>query len=94
MHTEKITIDKLKIKYKNFLESIYNISLHQEIFSFVTKNVHHFFQVIILGLGCYYVIINILSLGQLIVYQSILGFLNNSINNFVDLIYEYSNYKI
>ena len=94
MHAEKIIIDKLKIKYKNFLESAYHLSLLQEVFSYVTKNINHVFQIIILGFGSYNVINNNMSLSELIVYQSILNFLNLSINNIIDLIHEYPNYKI
>ncbi len=94
MHTEKITIDKLKMKYQSFLESIYQLSIFQECFSFIMKNINNIFQIIILGIGCYDVIKNNINLGQLIVYQSILGFLNVSLNNIVDLIHEYSNYKL
>ena len=94
MHTEKLTLDKLKIKYQDYLESIYNLSFIQEIFSFLSKNINHIFQVIILGLGSVYVIKKSMDLGQLIVYQSILMFLNNSITNIVDLIHEYPNYKL
>ena len=94
MHTEKIIIDKLKYKYKNFLESAYSLSFLQEVFTFITKNINNIFQIIILGVGSYNVINNYISLGELIVYQSILNFLNFSINNIVDLIHEYPNYRI
>ena len=94
MHTEKITIDKLKLKYQSYLESIYNLSVSQEIFSFICKNINHLFQIIILAVGSFYVIKNKISLGQLIVYQSVLGFLNSSVNNLIDLLHEYPNYKL
>lgn len=94
MHTEKMIIDKLKMKYKNFLEAVYQLSFFQEIFSFLSKNIHDVFQIIILGLGSYEVINSNMSLGQLIVYQSILNFLNLSIHNIIDLIHDYPNYKI
>ncbi|MBO5414881.1 MAG: ATP-binding cassette domain-containing protein [Bacilli bacterium] len=94
MHTEKLIVDKLKIKYKNFLETIYQLSSIQEFFSFITKSINHVFLIIILGFGSYNVINNNMSLGQLIVYQSILNFLNLSINNIIDLVHEYPNYKI
>ena len=76
MHTEKLVIDKLKIKYQNFLESIYKLSLVQELFTYFSNNINDLFQVIILGLGSYEVVKTNLSLGQLIIYQSILSFLN------------------
>lgn len=94
MHTEKITVDKLKIKYQNFLEAFYSLSLFQEIHNFITRNINNIFQIIILGFGSFYVIRNIINLSQLIVYQSILNFLNNSINNIVTLIYNYTNFKL
>ncbi len=92
MHTEKLVIDKLKIKYQNFLESIYKLSLVQELFTYFSNNINDLFQVIILGLGSYEVVKTNLSLGQLIIYQSILSFLNTSISNIVNLFHDYPNY--
>ena len=92
MHTEKLVMDKLKIKYQNFLESVYKLSLTQELFTYFSNNINALFQVIILGLGSYEVIRTNLSLGQLIIYQSILTFLNTSIFNIVNLVHDYPNY--
>ena len=94
MHTEKITIDKLKIKYQNFLESLYSLSIHQETHSFITRSVNNIFQIIILGFGSFYVIREKISLSELIIYQSILSFLNNSINNIVGILYDRTNFKL
>lgn len=94
MHVEKLTLDKLKIKYQSFLESIYSLSVHQELFSFIKRNINNIFQIIVLGFGSFYVISDKLSLSSLIIYQSILSFLLGSINNVVSLLYDYTNYKL
>ena len=94
MHTEKLVIDKLRIKYQNFLEAIYNLSFTQELFTYLSNIINALFQIIILGLGSYEVIRTNLSLAQLIVYQSILSFLNASISNIVNLVHDYPNYTL
>ena len=94
MHTEKITLDKLKIKYQKFLESVYNLSFQQEVHIFVKNSVNNLFQIIILGFGGFYVIREKMNLSSLITYQSILNFLISSINNVSSLIYDYTSFKL
>ena len=94
MHIEKLIVDRFIIKYKRLLESIYNLSLFNEIFILIKNNINDIFQVLILFFGTIEVIENKMSFSQLVIYQSLLSFLNNSLNNLINLINEYPNYKL
>ena len=93
-HLEKRLIDKFSINYKRFLESIYNYNLFSNIYLFIKSNITDFNNILIFGIGSYYVIKNKLSLGSLILYQSFYSYFINCFYNIVLLIEEYSSYKI
>ena len=93
-HLEKRLIDKFKINYKSFLESIYSYSFLLERYNLNKNFINDITLVIIFGLGSFYVIKNDLSLNNLIVYQLFFSYFNNSFHNIISILEEYSSYKI
>lgn len=93
MHIEKRIIDKFNIKYRNFLQSIYSLLVIVEANTFLKNVINDAFLVILLLLGSRLVVENKLSLGELIVYQSIFNFYLSSFKNIINLINEYPKYK-
>lgn len=94
MHVEIPTIYKFKKKYRNFLSSLYSLSLTLEIISTIKSIIYNVFMVIILYYGSKYVIIKKFSLSNLVIFQNILNFYINSFNNLIKLINDYPKYKI
>lgn len=94
MHVEVPTIYKFKKKYKSFLSSLYSLSLTLEVISTLKIIIYNIFMVVILYYGSKFVIINKLSLSNLVIFQNILNFYVNSFNNLITLINDYPKYKI
>lgn len=93
-HLEKKLIDKFSYKYKNFLDTIYNYSLINEIFLYLKNNLSNIIHMLIYGLGSYYVIKNKLSLSSLIIYQLFSSYFLNSFFNLIMLFDNFNSYKI
>lgn len=93
-HLEKRLIDKFSYKYKNFLDTIYNYSLINEIFLYLKNNLSDIIHMLIYGLGSYYVIKNKLSLSSLIIYQLFSSYFLNSFFNLIMLFDNFNSYKI
>ena len=93
-HMEKRFIDKFTINYKVFIEKIYNYKSLIEEYNFLNVNCNDLLYVVIYGFGSYYVIINKLSLSNLIVYQSFYIYFINSFYRLINLLEEYNSYKI
>ena len=93
-HLEKRLIDKFLYKYKNFLDTIYNYSLINEIFLYLKNNLSDIIHMLIYGLGSYYVIKNKLSLSSLIIYQLFSSYFLNSFFNLIMLFDNFNSYKI
>ena len=93
-HLEKRLIDKFSYKYKNFLDTIYNYSLINEIFLYLKNNLSDIIHMLIYGLGSYYGIKNKLSLSSLIIYQLFSSYFLNSFFNLIMLFDNFNSYKI
>ena len=93
-HMEKRIIDKFSLSYKSFLESIYKYNLFYEIYSFIKNNINDLIYILIYGIGSYYVIKGKLSLGNLIIYQTLFSYFINCFYRLIFLIEEYSSYKV
>lgn len=94
MHIESPTIKKFVKKYRNFLSSIYSLSVTTEWLNTLKNMLYNLFTIIILYIGCKYIINTNLSLSDLIVFQSILSFYTNSFNSLINLISNYPKYKV
>lgn len=93
MHIEKLIIDKFRLKYRNYLSSLYSLTLINETSSLLKNIINDISIVIILYIGTSLIIYKKITLGELIIYQSILNFYLNSFKNVINLINEYSKYK-
>lgn len=93
MHIEKKTIDKFMIKYKNYLSSLYSLTLITETNQIIKNIIHDLFTVIILYLGTSFIIKGKITLSEMIIYQSILSFYLSSFKSIIDLINDYPKYK-
>lgn len=93
-HLEKRFIDKFKLSYKSFQESIYSYSNFFEL-EILSKNIiHDFVYIFVYGIGSYLVIKNKLSLSNLIIYQSLVNYCVASYLNIINVISSYNNFKI
>lgn len=93
MHIEKRTIDKFLLKYKNYLESAYCLSITNEANIYLKNIINSIFIVILLHLGTILVINNEITLSEFIIYQSINNFYLSSFYSFISIINEYPKYK-
>ena len=93
-HLEKMFFDKFLLKYKKFLEHNYSFSFINEIFLFIRKSINNFLLLVILGYGSYLVIKNKLSLGDLIVFQSVFNYFLGSFNGLLIFLSDFSNFKL
>ena len=93
MHIEKRTIDKFLLKYKNYLESAYCLSITNEANIYLKNIINIIFIVILLHLGTILVINNEITLSEFIIYQSINNFYLSSFYSFISIINEYPKYK-
>ncbi len=94
MHIEIPTIKKITKKYREFLNSLYSLSLTSEAITILKSIIYNIFVVIILYYGSNYVIKGQVSLSDLIVFQSILSFYTSSFQSLITIITEYPRYKI
>lgn len=94
MHIEKKTSDKFNLKYRNYLSNLYSLSSITNTNSLVKNIIDNLFHVLLLCLGGKYVVNKIMTLSELIIYQSILSFLIPSFKNILNLINEYPKYKL
>lgn len=92
-HLEKRLIDKFKLAYKNFQSLIYRFNIINEINIYLKNNLNDFFYILIYGIGSYYVIKDKMSIGTLIVYQSIFSIFLSSFYRIVNILDEYNTYK-
>ncbi|MCI8346948.1 MAG: peptidase domain-containing ABC transporter [Bacilli bacterium] len=94
MHIEFRIIKKFIRKYRNFLSSLYSLSLTSEVVVVLKSIVYNIFMVIILYYGSSYIIKGQVSLSDIIVFQSILSFYTNSFQSLINIITEYPRYKV
>ena len=93
-HLEKRLFDKFTIHYKTFLEKLYNYNLWLEFFTFLKNNLKDCIYLLLYGFGSYYVIIEKLTLSNLIIYQTFFTYFLTSFYNVLSLLEEYHSYKI
>lgn len=94
IHIEMDTINKFKIKYKKFLESIYNMTKLEQVEAFIKNTIINTLTVILFGIGSNLVIKNKMSIGELMIYQSILNYYLYSVINIFNFLKEYHNYSL
>ncbi len=94
LHMEERTNEKLKNKYLCFLESHYLLSIFYYIEEFLKNNIYHIMMIMILLLGGRLVILNTLSLSELIVFQSILTYSVSSFQTLSNILKNYREYKV
>ena len=93
-HLEKRMIDKFKLNYKSFMETVYHYSLIIEIYQFIKNNIQDLMITIIYGIGSIEIIKDNLSISNLILYQTAYSYFKNSFSNLLSLIEEYTSFKI
>ena len=93
-HLEKRLIDKFTLQYKSFLERIYKFKVIENIHYFLKINIEDASNIIIYGLGSFYIIKKEITLSDFILYQTFLNYFKNSFLSLIALIEEYSSYKI
>ncbi len=93
-HLEKRFFDIFSIKYQKLLESNYTNSMIIEGFSFTRNLINDLLTILIFGYGSFLVIRRTLSLGDLIVYQSVFHYFLTSFNNLLGLSNSFSNFKL
>lgn len=94
MHIEKTIVDKFKLKYREYLSSLYSLTITDDINITLKNIINDLSTTIILCIGTYLIIKKKITLSELIIYQSILNFFLSSFKNIINLINEYSKYKI
>ena len=93
-HLEKRLIDKFSLQYKSFLDKIYKFKLTEEIHNFIKTNIEEAINIIIYGIGSFYIIKGILSLSNFILYQTFFNYFKSNFQSMLLLIEEYSSYKV
>ncbi|MBQ2640315.1 MAG: ATP-binding cassette domain-containing protein [Bacilli bacterium] len=93
LHIENNTLTKFRLKYKNYLESFYKMSILNEINTFFKNIINNFLLVIVYGFGTISVINNKISVAELFIYQGMLSYFLTSINNLIFLKQEHTSYK-
>ncbi|MBE6157254.1 MAG: ATP-binding cassette domain-containing protein [Firmicutes bacterium] len=93
LHIEKSTISKFKTRYKNYLESFYNLSLLSEVNSSFKNNFNNIMLVIVYGVGTVLVIYKKLTIVELFIFEGLLNYFISGISNLLLLQTEYTNYK-
>jgi len=93
-HLEKRLIDKFSLQYKKFLETIYNAKFIEELHNLIKETIENIINIIIYGLGAFYIIKGKLTLSNFILYQVFLNYFKNNFQSIIMLIEEYSSYKV
>ncbi len=93
-HLEKKLIDRFSLQYKNFLSEIYNYNFIVELSIFIKNNLTDLIHIFIYGLGSYFVVTTKISLSNLIVYQLFFSYFLNCFSNLINLLDNFSSFKI
>ena len=93
-HLEKRFIDKFSINYKSYQEVIYRYNNLMEIENSINSIIKNSIYIFIYGIGSYYVIINKLSLSNLIIYQSLINYYLGNMINAISVISSYQTFRI
>ena len=93
LHIENNILSKFKLKYKNYLNSYYKMSLFNEFSSFFKNNINNILLLVIYGFGTILVINNKLTVAELFIYQGMLNYFLTGISNLINIELEYASYK-
>lgn len=93
-HLEKRFTDKFELNTKSFQEKVYNYYTLLEKSNFLEQNGKDLLQIILYGVGSYFVINQSLTLTNFIMIQSFLSYLMNSYTNILYLVSNYHSYKL
>ena len=93
-HLEKRFIDKFSINYKIFQESIYKYNDILEIEKFIKALLNDLIYIFILGFGSFLVIKDKMSLGNLIIYQTLVNYYLQAFLNVISIISTFSSFKV
>ena len=93
-HMEKRFIDKYRGNYQSFQESIYNYQSYLENENFIRNLLINILYLLLFGFGSYYVILNKMSLGTLIVFQTFIRYYINHYFQLLQIISTYPTFKI
>ena len=93
-HLEKRFIDKYRYNYQSFQDKIYSYLICLESENLVRNILIDILYVLLYGFGSYYVIINKISLGTLIVFQTFIRYYINHYFQIIEVISAYPTFKI
>lgn len=93
-HLEKRIVDTFSLKYQKLLEDSYNYSRLDEVLVLIKKLIYDLLISIILGYGSYLVVKGRFSLGNLIIYQSLINYFLNSFARLLEIEANYHNFKL
>lgn len=94
VHIEYDILDKFNNIYQNLLEVAYKLSRILQLDKLLKNILNNFLLTIVFSLGTLLVINKKLTLGELIIYQSIINYLLIATNNLVTLQNEYPNFSL
>ena len=94
LHMENKIMKQFRTKYRSFLESHYLFLFLYYIEEFLKKNLYNLLMILVLLLGAIDVIENDFSLGELVVFQSILMYSISSFQNLISLGKEFHEYLV
>ena len=93
LHIESNILSKFKLKYNNYLNSYYKMSLFSEFSNFFKNNISNILLLVIYGFGTILVINNKLTVSELFIYQGMLNYFLTGISNLINIELEYASYK-
>ena len=94
MHTENYVSNLFKKKYQKYLSSSYIVNIIEIIEKYLKKNVVNIIYLIIFTIGTKDVINKSMSLGQLIIYETLINYYLISFQSIISLESNYSSYKL
>ena len=93
-HIEKRIIDEYKIKYKNLINTNYKYIKHKYTYNTFIEVLNNLLLVIIYLYGSIYVILNKITIIELLLIQTFFNYYNNSFNRIINFINNYDSYNI
>lgn len=93
-HLEKRFSDKFLLKYRLFLEKNYKYVTYVDFDSLFLQFIYYILIIVVYGIGGYLVVIEKLSLVNLIIYQTFFQYILKSFNRILGIVEEIPNYLI
>ena len=93
-HLEKRLIDLFIIKYKNMINNLYRYNLYNNSMEFIKNNYFDLLTLIIYSFGSYLIVMNSISLSNIIIYQSFFTYYITSFLRVISIIGEYNEYLV